>query len=81
MIDPVTRYRQGGATLKVNRKWCKGCDLCIDACPVDILKLDETDRVVVTDISRCIFCGICAERCPDFCFSLERPKLVRTLRK
>jgi formate hydrogenlyase subunit 6/NADH:ubiquinone oxidoreductase subunit I len=28
---------------------------------------------VVTEIGRCIFCGICAVRCPDFAIVLERP--------
>ena len=73
MITQAVQYSQGAAALIVQRDWCKGCDLCIDACPAGILALDETDRVLVTDISRCIFCGICAARCPDFVFILERP--------
>lgn len=76
MVDPVKRYYQGKAQLVVRRDWCKGCDICVDACPVDILELDENSRINVNDISKCIFCGICAERCPDFCFSLVRPEPV-----
>jgi 2-oxoglutarate ferredoxin oxidoreductase subunit delta len=74
MSDAIRRYRQGEAALVVNRAWCKGCDLCVDACPVEILALDDLNRIVVTDISQCIFCGICAVRCPDFVFVLERPR-------
>lgn len=67
------RYTQGGWALVVNRAWCKGCNLCLDACPSRILELDETQVVHVTEIGRCIFCGLCAVRCPDFVFALERP--------
>lgn len=79
MIEPYKRYNQGGATLAVRRDWCKGCDLCVAACPTHILALDKTNLIYVTDISSCIFCGLCAERCPDFCFSLERPETDNTL--
>lgn len=72
MDEAARKYNQGDAILNVRREWCKGCDLCIDACPEDILALDETDKIYVKDISACIFCGICAERCPDFVFSLIR---------
>lgn len=68
------RLTQGPAALLVYRDWCKGCDLCIDACPAGILSLDGERRVVVDDIDACIFCGLCAERCPDFVFALERPE-------
>ncbi len=71
--DPQPRqYHQDGAVLTTFRGWCKGCDLCIRSCPPGILALGDDDRIEVTDISRCIFCGICAVRCPDFVFVLER---------
>lgn len=76
MTDPYKRYNQGGASLSVRREWCKGCDLCVAACPVDILSLDKANLIDVIDISKCIFCGLCAERCPDFCFSITRPEAV-----
>jgi ferredoxin len=65
-------YHQGDAVLTTFRGWCKGCDLCIGSCPAGILALGTDDRIEVTDISRCIFCGICAVRCPDFVFVLHR---------
>lgn len=69
------RYAQGDAALLVNRVWCKGCNVCVAACPSGILALDAAQRIVVTDINRCIFCGVCAVRCPDFVFILERPPM------
>ncbi len=72
MIPSPQRYEQGSAALIVNRAWCKGCNLCVAACPSRILALDEAQLVYVTDIGKCIFCGLCAVRCPDFVFILER---------
>jgi len=50
---------------------CKGCGLCIDVCPKNIIKL--ADRInshgyhpaEVEDQEACISCGMCAMMCPD----------------
>jgi 2-oxoglutarate ferredoxin oxidoreductase subunit delta len=75
MTAGFERYAQGDAALLVNRAWCKGCNVCVAACPSGILALDAAQRIVVTDINHCIFCGVCAVRCPDFVFILERPPI------
>ena len=74
MRSAFERYEQGSAALLVNRAWCKGCTLCVDVCPSRILALDAAQLVHVSDIGKCIFCGLCAARCPDFVFVVARPK-------
>ncbi len=64
-------YHRGSARLALTRAWCKGCRLCLDVCPPGILALDGDDLIQVTDIHRCLFCGACAGRCPDFVFVVE----------
>jgi 2-oxoglutarate ferredoxin oxidoreductase subunit delta len=57
----------------VHEQRCKGCDLCIPACPVDIIVKCGPDKVnmmgwipvEVTDMTRCIACSLCAIVCPD----------------
>jgi 2-oxoglutarate ferredoxin oxidoreductase subunit delta len=54
---------------------CKGCDLCIPECPVDIISKAGSDRVnwmgwlpvEVRDgeMKYCIACNLCAMICPD----------------
>ena len=75
MTEELRTYEQGDALLRIRAEWCKGCNLCVEACPKELLALDEMERVYVTDIDTCIFCGICAERCPDFCISIYRPEM------
>ncbi len=71
-LAPQMTYRQGGASLSIDREWCKGCNLCVDDCPVHTLALDDSELVYVKDMSLCVLCGICAVRCPDFVFTLDR---------
>lgn len=57
----------------IDEQRCKGCDLCIPACPVDIIVTAGPQRVnlsgripvEVTDMTRCIACNLCATVCPD----------------
>ena len=52
---------------------CKGCDLCIPVCPVDIIVKAGPERVnwmgwtpvAVEGMEYCLACNLCAMICPD----------------
>ncbi len=58
---------------------CKGCGLCVTACPKKIVKLD-TDKInakgyhpaTVTESEKCIGCAFCATMCPDCVITVEK---------
>ncbi len=58
---------------------CKGCELCIQACPKGIVKL-RTDRLNskgfhtagVDEMEKCIGCAFCAIMCPDCAIEVEK---------
>ena len=52
----------------IDKEKCTGCGSCVDACPVDALKLDG-DKAVV-DEDTCIDCGTCVDECPVEAISL-----------
>jgi 2-oxoglutarate ferredoxin oxidoreductase subunit delta len=63
---------------------CKGCQLCIGACPKACLALDESfvnalghHPIRLTDAAACTSCALCARVCPDAVFTIHaRPKVV-----
>lgn len=68
---------KGAVDIDVER--CKGCDLCVIACPCDVLQLqpkEVNDRGYhyVNDLNPdvCIGCAACATVCPDGCITVYR---------
>jgi ferredoxin len=58
----------------VNQDRCIGCGICVDACPMKILAI-ENDLCVITDASRCLECGTCIRECPQDAITMPGVKL------
>lgn len=56
--------------VKVNKNWCKGCSICVEFCPKNVLALDNNDKIDIVNGKDCILCGQCEMRCPDFAIYL-----------
>lgn len=59
--------------------YCKGCELCVSVCPVNIIALDNKrinskgyNPAYVDDMDKCIGCTNCALICPDTVITVER---------
>jgi len=50
-------------TFIVQNDLCVGCGLCVDACSMEILEMDERISVM-RDADKCIECGGCVRACP-----------------
>ncbi|MDR2365726.1 MAG: 4Fe-4S dicluster domain-containing protein [Zoogloeaceae bacterium] len=54
----------------------KGCRVCIDACPTDILILDDEGKIRMA-YDECWYCLPCQQDCPTKAIRVEMPYLVR----
>lgn len=66
-------------TVIIDQQRCKGCDLCVVACPTNVLGLqpkEVNDRgyhfAYMADPDGCIGCASCAMVCPDACFTVYK---------
>lgn len=62
---------------------CKGCELCVDACPKKILALSQTNINIhgfhpaeITDKTKCTGCKFCFLMCPDLAVTVLREDAV-----
>lgn len=67
------------AKVTFNDDLCKGCGLCVNACPKKILELEKSrlnskgyHPAVCIDSTKCIGCTFCAVQCPDTAITVER---------
>lgn len=63
----------------INELLCKGCGLCVRACPKGVLALSKTKLnakgyhpAEPVDPESCIGCASCARTCPDVAIRIER---------
>jgi 2-oxoglutarate ferredoxin oxidoreductase subunit delta len=57
--------------IKVNEDWCKGCNICIERCPVEAL--EQSDKLNkrgirpprLKKVNECNDCRLCELLCPD----------------
>jgi 2-oxoglutarate ferredoxin oxidoreductase subunit delta len=60
----------------IDRELCKGCLLCLRACPVKVLEVDTelnssgSYPSKAVNEKKCIACGNCYEVCPDVCIEI-----------
>ena len=60
---------------------CKGCALCVEACPQDVISLAKKVNksgypfVEVVNQDSCVGCASCAIVCPDGCITVYRKKM------
>ncbi|MCW3820312.1 4Fe-4S dicluster domain-containing protein [Micromonospora sp. DR5-3] len=68
--------RSSRGTLVIAEDRCKGCELCIDACPPRVLvmssELNEMGYRYPELTPGCTGCTACQMVCPDFVFSVYR---------
>ena len=72
---------RGTVRIEVDR--CKGCELCLPACPPRVLTMSSDVNAIGFAypelLPGCTGCGACLLVCPDFCFEVyqyEEPQEI-----
>ncbi len=67
------------AKLSFKTDFCKGCSLCVNACPKNVLAISKDKinakghhPVEAVNPDACVGCASCAIMCPDCIITVER---------
>ncbi|MBN1349114.1 4Fe-4S binding protein [candidate division KSB1 bacterium] len=55
----------------INTQWCKGCAICVEFCPQNVLAMNGNYPEVV-NLEACTACQLCDIRCPDFAITVRK---------
>ncbi|TAH61727.1 MAG: 4Fe-4S dicluster domain-containing protein [Gottschalkiaceae bacterium] len=76
LYDSLTIFKGGfkltsidDKELKLKVEWCKGCGICVEFCPKNVLELKQ-GKINIKNLEACIKCGQCELRCPDYAIYL-----------
>lgn len=65
--------------IEFNEEKCKGCGLCVIACPKKLVSLNKNkinkkghNPADVVEKDKCVACGQCAVMCPDNVIYIEK---------
>lgn len=86
-LEPEVLYMATGRVV-IDVERCKGCELCREACPKDVLALAEDLNakgyrpVILLDPHHdCTGCALCATVCPDGCITVYRDIPIEKVRQ
>jgi len=69
-------------TIVVDIEKCKGCEVCVSACPTDVIEMSQDVNgkgyfyAYMKDPEACTGCANCGIVCPDGVITVYRKKMV-----
>ncbi len=67
------------AKITVDETVCKGCSMCVNACPLhiialakDVLNAKGYHPARLAEPDKCVGCAACATMCPDTAITVEK---------
>jgi NAD-dependent dihydropyrimidine dehydrogenase PreA subunit len=55
----------------------KGCTVCVDVCPLDVLAIDFSKGTAYMKFDECWYCMPCEKDCPTGAVHVDIPYLLR----
>lgn len=77
---PRTIDQRSPAPVTIDEARCiadKGCRVCIDVCPMDLLAIDPETGKAFMKFDECWYCMPCAKDCPTGAVQVAIPYLLR----
>ena len=77
--QPQEIFFRSNAPVTVDEDLCiahKGCTVCVDVCPMDLLAINPATQKAYMAFDECWYCMPCEKDCPTGAVKVEIPYLV-----
>ena len=77
---PHEIFHRSNAPVTIDEDKCiadKGCTVCVDVCPLDLLAIDLSKGKAYMQFDECWYCMPCEQDCPTGAVKVEIPYLLR----
>jgi NAD-dependent dihydropyrimidine dehydrogenase PreA subunit len=65
---------------KIDVDLCVGCEICVDSCPMDVIRMDDkNEKAVIQYPEECMICLFCERDCPEGAIYVSPEKTVPVL--
>ena len=65
---------------QINLELCNGCGICVDSCPMDVIRMDEkNNKAMIKYAEDCMLCLFCERDCPENAIYVSPIKMVPLL--
>lgn len=61
-------------SILIKEELCKGCAICVDLCPTNVLVINLLEKVHVANLDKCTQCRQCELHCPDYAIFIDKDK-------
>ena len=70
MVSQAAQGEEKPVEIEIITGWCKGCAICVEFCPKDVLEM-QGGVAVAPRPEDCNRCQLCDMRCPDFAINVR----------
>lgn len=74
---PVCVSNKASTEIHIIKEFCKGCGICVEFCPKDVLALGSDFKVNAVNPEACNGDKLCELRCPDFAIFIKKQKKIK----
>jgi 2-oxoglutarate ferredoxin oxidoreductase subunit delta len=72
-IPATARKNRSRTKVRIFATWCKGCQICVELCPKDVLAMHPNgNHPIVVALEKCTACHFCDTHCPDLAISVKK---------